>query len=286
MPIERGGQKPTPSVGIGDGSNGYAFTVMGRAPVTETGDTMPAGGFRASAPVTEIGDKVAGVGVVYTGVTMIGLNGSGLNGSGVGVPIVAMLVTPVVGDDAEVMVTLEIIMPVEVMELPEDIMPVNVIVPPEDIVPVDVMVPPEDIVPVNVIPVAEPELTVVVIVPSPTAGVAPGLRLTERLIPAGICRTLRPCDAAAEFVWFARIAAMPERPVLVAAIDADADGLLPITTVMGTDAGGARSSPRLGREVLARVLAPTPLRRAWTQCVNCWPVGSVWRIDSNSAVTR
>ena len=233
--------------------------------------------------MTEIGDTVAEVGVVYTGVTMIGLNGNGLNGSGVGVPIVAMLVTPVVGDDGEVMVTLAVIMPVEVMELPEDIMPVNVIVSPEDIVPVDVMELPEDIVPVNVIPVAEPELTVVVIVPSPVAGAAPGLRLTVKLIPAGICRTLRPCDAAAEVVWFARIAAMPEPPVRAAATDAD--GLPPITTVMGADAGGLDPRPASAVRSLRRVLAPTPLRSTWTQCVNCWPVGSVCRINSNSAVT-
>jgi hypothetical protein len=61
----------------------------------------------------------------------------------------------------------------------------------------------------------------------------------------------------------------------------------PITGSFATAAGGAPAAFTLASAIRSffKTLTLIPLRRSWTHRFNCAPVGAVWRIDSNSAVT-
>jgi hypothetical protein len=283
--------------------------------VSPTSEPIERGG-PSSTPSVGTGDALAGICVVAAGVGVIGLNVRGLNVRGVGVRIMAVLGPQVIVEDVEVVVTLvhimpmdimvppEVIMPVEVMVPPEVIMPVEVMIPPEIMVPVEVMVPPEGIVPVEVmvppegivpvegvvpvevVPVVEPWVVVLPPMLTTVMELGPGSKLMVKLIPAGICLTLRPVAATAELSPSGKTAAALARPVMFAAPDAEVGEPPLTTTFMETDAGMPARAFASAVRSLRSTLAPTPLRSACTQCVNCWPVGAVWRIDSNCAVTR
>src|SRR5262249_2838872 len=124
------------------------------------------------------------------------------------------------------------------------------------------------------------------VVPVSAVGVGLGLKRSEMAMPAGTCLTLRPFDAAdasTELSPFGRGAAGMARPGLLAAPEGGGS-LLTITFLAACARMLARALSALNS--LRSTLAPAPLRSSCTPCANCWPVGAVLRMDSNSAVTR
>ena len=140
------------------------------------------------------------------------------------------------------------------------------------------------VVPVLVVPV--------LVVPVLVVGVAVGLKLTEKVKPAGTWLTLRPCEKD-ELDGFDRpggkAMAGVARPVMLAVPDTEAEpDVLPLiaTALMVADAGVPACALASAVRSLRSTSAETPLRSSCTAFVNCWLLGSVWRIDSYSAVTR